>query len=113
MYEVKENIIEANSKAGWKHLIPVFRREVMDGFSTYEVAAGTDGTIDGDDDDSRTYINICNAIGSGLFKVHNDTDGDGCGVTITAVGDDELRALIKTLKFVTKVLEEEAHEIDD
>jgi hypothetical protein len=114
MYEVKEEFLSAtNNKTGNKHLIPFFSREVMGDNAFYKVSAGTDGTIDGEDEDTRTIIKICNPVGTGLFKVSKDSDGDGCGVSITAIGDDDLRCLIKALKFATKVLEEEALEIDD
>ena len=114
MYEVKEEVLTAyNEKTNRNHLIPFFTREVMDGDSFYKVSAGTDGTIDGEDEDTRTIIEICNPVGTGLFRVKKDSDGDGCGVSITAIGDDDLRCLIKALEFITKVLEEEASEIDD
>lgn len=114
MYEVTQDILEVTSKkTGEKHLVPIYSRAVDDGGSLYKVTAGTDGTMDGDSEDTRTIIDICNPIGFGLFKAVKDADGNGCGVEITAVGDDDLRALIKALKFATKVLEEEAEEIDD
>lgn len=114
MYEVKEEILTATSKKTDRtHLIPFYSREVFDGDSVYKVSAGTSGTMAGDDDDSRTIIEICNPVGHGLFRIRKDEDGDGCGVSITAIGDDDLRCLIKALKFATRVLEEEAFEIDD
>lgn len=114
MYEVSEDILNATSnKTGRTHLIPLYGREVIEGESLYKVSAGTSGTMEGDDDDTRTIINICNPIGHGLFRARKDDDGDGCGVSITAVGDDDLRCLIKALKFAVKVLEEEAYEVDD
>lgn len=114
MYEVKEDILTAtNEKTNHMHLIPLYSREVMDGDSLYKVSAGTSGTMEGDDDDARTIIEICNPVGHGLFRIREDKDGDGCGVSITAIGDDDLRCLIKALKFAAKVLEEEAFEIDD
>lgn len=113
MYEVKEDILTATSKTTDRtHLIPLYSREVVDGDSLYKVSAGTSGTMDGEDD-TRTIIEICNPVGLGLFRLHKDEDGDGCGVSITAIGDDDLRCLIKALKFATKVLEEEALEIND
>lgn len=114
MYEVKEDILTATSKKTDRtHLIPIYSREVMDGDSLYTVSAGTSGTIDGEDDDTRTILEICNPVGYGLFRLHKDEDGDGYGVSITAIGDDDLRCLIKALKFAAKVLEEEALEIND
>ena len=114
MYEVKEDILTAtNEKTNRMHLIPLYSREVMDGDSLYKVSAGTSGTMEGDDDDARTIIELCNPVGHGLFRIREDKDGDGCGVSITAIGDDDLRCLIKALKFAAKVLEEEAFEIDD
>ncbi|MDD6706997.1 hypothetical protein [Eubacterium pyruvativorans] len=114
MYEVKEDILTVTSeKTDRTHLIPLYSREVMDGDSFYKVFAGTSGTIDGEDDDTRTMIEIFNPVGYGLFRIHKDEDGEGYGVSITAIGDDDLRCLIKALKFATKVLEEEALEIND
>jgi hypothetical protein len=114
MYEVKEDILTAhNKKTDREHLIPLFTREVVVGDSFYKVSAGTDGTIDGEDADTRTIIKICNPVGTGLFRVSKDSEGEGCGVTLTAIGDDDLRCLIKVMEFITKVLEEEASEIDD
>ena len=114
MYEVSEDILNATSnKTGRTHLIPLYSREVIEGESLYKVSAGTSGTMEGDDDDTRTIIELCNPVGYGLFRLHKDEDGDGYGVSITAIGDDDLRCLIKALKFATKVLEEEAYEVDD
>jgi hypothetical protein len=113
MYEVTGKLMDAGKSKGRQHLIPVYSRGITGKESEYRVAAGTDGTMSGTDEDSRTYVRICNPVGSGLFRVKRDLDGDGCGVTITTVGDDDLIGLIKALKFAARVLEEEAQEIDD
>lgn len=109
MFSVSEDFIDAG-----KDLMSVYGREVYGERSIFKVSAGTTGTLDGDEKDTKTYVHICNPKGEG-FRVseHKDKDGIGCGVTMVATGDDDLRNLVKALKFAVKTLEEEGLQIDD
>lgn len=109
MYEIKEKIIEIE-----KHRFPVFKREVI-GANILEVVAGTNGYQGGDSGHgSRTYISIkdgaCTDI---MVKSIPESNSSNGGVEIVLGGDSELETMIKALKFIVKVLEDQSNEVFD
>lgn len=109
MYEVKEN-----------------RRRLLDGteITTYirdvvsanilEVEAGTNGYQGGDTGHgNRTYFRIANAGGTDMrvTPIGNRYGFDGFEVMLG--GDCELETVVRALKFITKVLEDESKEVYD
>lgn len=81
-----------------------------------EVEAGTTGFKGGDTGHgsrTRTYFRIQDA-GSTDMSVHAFTDKFGnAGFEVNLGGDCELETMIRALKFITKVLEDEANEVHD
>lgn len=93
MYEIKENRLRLTD--GTK--ISTYTRDVVS-CNILEVEAGTTGYRGGDTGHGgRTYFRILDAEG---FEV-------------MLGGDCELETMIRALKFITKVLEEEAQEVYD
>ena len=102
MYEIKEN-----------------SRILKDGteLTTYtilEVEAGTTGYQGGDSGHGgRTYFRIEDAASTDM-EVRSYVNKYGCpGFEVVLGGDCELETTIRALKFITKVLEEEAAEVYD
>lgn len=109
MYEIKEN-----------------RRELFDGteITTYtrnvvsanilQVEAGTTGYKGGDTGHGgRTYFRISDEASTDIH-VTPFMDRFGCnGFEVALGGDCELETMIRALKFITKVLEEESEEVYD
>ena len=102
------------------------RRELYDGteITTYtrdvvsanilQVEAGTTGYKGGDTGHGgRTYFRIEDE-GCTDIHVRPFIDRFGCnGFEVTLGGDCELETMIRALKFITKVLEEESEEVYD
>lgn len=109
MYEIKEKVICIEG-----HKVPVFKREVM-GANGLDVVAGTNGYKGGDaGHGSRTYVSIKDAFGSDIMvKAIPESDETNGGVEIVLGGDSELNTMIKALKFVVKVLEDQSNEVYD
>lgn len=103
MFAVKECQRVVNDKP-----IITFRREIVSA-NILEVEAGTNGYQGGDSGHgSRTYIRI-EDVGSTDIEVTPKENG----VEIVLGGDCELETMIRALKFITKVLEDQAAEVID
>lgn len=110
MYEVKENhkVLSDGTK------LTTYQRDVISA-NILEVEAGTTGYKGGDSGHSgRTYFRISDQGGTDM---HTHVRCDGFGYTedieVTLGGDCELETIIRALKFIVKVLEDEAKEVDD
>ena len=109
MYEIKEK----------RRMLPdgteitTYTRDVVSA-NILEVEAGTTGFMGGDTGHGgRTYFRIQDE-GSTDMKVNTYVDSYGCsGFEVFLGGDCELETMIRTLKFITKVLEEESREVYD
>ena len=103
MFAVKECQRVVNDKP-----IITFQREIVSA-NILEVEAGTNGYQGGDSGHgSRTYIRI-EDVGSTDIEVTPKENG----VEIVLGGDCELETMIRALKFITKVLEDQAAEVID
>lgn len=107
MYEIRESIRRIDGID-----IPTYTREVC-GANILDVEAGTNGYQGGDTGHgSRTYFRITNCGGTDIqirSYGHRGTDG----FEVILGGDSELETIIRALKFITKVLEEESKEVYD
>ena len=110
MYEIKEN----RRKLEDGTQITTYAREVYS-CNVLEVEAGTTGFMGGDTGHGgRTYFAIKDAGGTDM-EIHTMRDryGDAEGFEVILGGDCELETMIRALKFITKVLEEESQEVYD
>lgn len=110
MFAVKQNqhLLDDGTK------ITTYTREVL-GANDLEVEAGTNGYQGGDSGHGcRTYFRIQNA-GNTDIEIHilRDCFGDTGGFEVILGGDSELETIIRALKFITKVLEDEISEVCD
>ena len=94
--------------------ISTYTREVISA-NILEVEAGTTGYRGGDTGHGgRTYFRIKDAACTDMdIHVMRDRFGDAEGFEVMLGGDCELETIIRALKFITKVLEEEAQEVYD
>lgn len=94
--------------------ISTYSREVVS-CNILEVEAGTTGYQGGDTGHGgRTYFSIKNAACTDMdVRVMRDRFGATIGFEVFLGGDCELETTIRALKFITKVLEEEAKEVFD
>ena len=109
MFEVKENYITIG-----KTEIQTFSREIYNANVIY-FEAGTTGYCGGDSGHGgKTYIKINDLGGTDITvnPIPEGKQGNG-GVEIIFGGDAELDTLIMGLKFITKVLEDQANEVHD
>lgn len=110
MYEVKEN-----SKVLYDGTeITTYEREVVS-CNILDVEAGTTGYKGGDTGHGgRTYFRIsdeaCTDMGVNVLR---DRYGGTSGFEVFLGGDCELETMIRALKFITKVLEDESKEVHD
>ncbi len=108
MYEVKENSRKMHNGA----VIRTFSREIVSA-NILEVEAGTTGYMGGDGGHGgRSYFSIRDIGGTAIKVEPLGTDGDE-GFEVFLAGDCELETMITALKFITKVLEDEAGEVVD
>ncbi len=109
MYEV----IEKRKIVNGKELV-TFSRDVISA-NILEVEAGTNGYHGGDTGHgSRTYFRIENAGGTDIDVRPINPTCFGCdGFEVALGGDCELETMIRALKFITKVLEDESKEVYD
>ena len=109
MYEV----IEKRKTLADGAEISTYTREVVSA-NILEVEAGTTGYMGGDTGHgSRTYFRIENTGASDMnVRTYSDKFGSS-GFEVTLGGDCELETMIRALKFITKVLEEESQEVFD
>ena len=109
MYEVKEDVRILPDGT----TITTYAREIIS-CNMLEVEAGTTGYMGGDTGHGgRTYFRIEDEGGTDM-KVNTHVDRYGCrSLEVFLGGDCELDTMIRALKFITKVLEDEAKEVHD
>lgn len=92
--------------------IPTFTRDICS-CNLLEVEAGTNGYQGGDTGHgSRTYFRIENEGGTDI-QVHPLGRFEDEGFEVILGGDCELETMIRALKFITKVLEDQTKEVYD
>ena len=93
--------------------LTTYSRDIYD-CNVLSVEAGTTGYCGGDSGHGgRTYFRIKDEGGTDMHVVTH-TDRFGCSeFEVLLGGDCELDTMIKALKFITKVLEDEAKEVND
>lgn len=93
-------------------IITTFSRDIFNA-NVLEVEAGTNGYKGGDSGHgSRTYFRIENAGGTDI-EAHLIGPYGTDGIEVTLGGDCELETIITALKFIIKVLEDGATEVND
>lgn len=109
MYEIRENRRELQDGTE----ITTYTRDVVSA-NILEVEAGTTGYMGGDTGHGgRTYFRIKDEGGTDIdIKPFMDRFGSE-GFEVTLGGDCELETMIRALKFITKVLEDESGEVYD
>lgn len=108
MFEIKENqrVLPDGTE------ITTYSREITSA-NILEIEAGTTGYMGGDSGHGgRTYFRIEDTGGTDI-QVHPIGRYADCGFEIILGGDCELETMIRALKFITKVLEEESQEVFD
>lgn len=110
MYEIKENKRKLNDGKE----ITTYTRNVVS-CNILEVEAGTTGFMGGDTGHGgRTYFRISDLGSTDIeVKSFHDKYGECEGFEVSLGGDCELETMIRALKFITKVLEEESEEVYD
>ena len=110
MYEIKEN--RRRLKDGTE--ITTYTRDVIS-CNLLEVEAGTTGFMGGDTGHGgRTYFRIKDEGCTDMeINVMRDRFGNTEVLEVVLGGDCELETMIRALKFITKVLEEESEEVYD
>ena len=107
MYEVREHTRKIDGME-----IPTFTREIISA-NVLSVEAGTNGFQGGDSGHgSRTYFRITDCGSTDIRVKTQGYDGDE-GFEVFLGGDCELETIIRALKFITKVLEDQAKEVYD
>lgn len=110
MFEIKEKqkVLPDGTR------LTTFTREVTSS-NAIEVEVGTNGFKGGNaEHGSRTYIRIRDLGGTDMFvKTAYGRNGNTGEVEFFLGGDCELETIIRTLKFVVKVLEDESAEVVD
>jgi hypothetical protein len=110
MYEINEHskVLDDGTE------ITTYEREVVSA-NILDVEAGTTGYMGGDTGHGgRTYFRISDAACTDMdVHVLRDRYGDAAGFEVTLGGDCELETMIRALKFITKVLEDESKEVCD
>jgi hypothetical protein len=106
MYEIKKNKLSFADGIE----LTTYSREVDNG-NVLDVEAGTTGYQDNDGDHrSRTYFRITDA---GCTDMQVTKCSDGRGFQVVLDGDCELETIQHALKFITKVIEQEAKGVCD
>ena len=107
MYEIKENTRKIDGMD-----VTTYTREIYSA-NVLSVEAGTNGYQGGDyGHGSRTYFRITDCGSTDIRVKAHGFDGDE-GLEVTLGGDCELETIIRALKFITKVLEDQAKEVYD
>lgn len=108
MFEIKEKqkVLPDGTR------ITTFTREIT-GANMLEVEAGTNGFKGGNaEQGSRTYFRITDIGNTDMFvKTAYGRNGNTGEVEFFLGGDCELETIIRALKFVVKVLEDESAEV--
>jgi hypothetical protein len=109
MYEIKENRRTLHDGTE----ITTYTRDVVSA-NILQVEAGTTGYKGGDTGHGgRTYFRIQDEASTDM-DVKPIITRYGCdGFEVTLGGDCELETMIRALKFITKVLEDESEEVYD
>ncbi len=108
MFEIKENqrVLPDGTE------ITTYSRDIVSA-NILEVEAGTTGYKGGDSGHGgRTYFRIADAASTDI-QVHPLGRYADEGFEVFLGGDCELETMIRALKFIIKVLEEEAEEVFD
>lgn len=108
MFEIKESqrVLPDGTR------ITTYSREITSA-NILEIEAGTTGYMGGDSGHGgRTYFRIEDAGGTDIQVHPIGRYADG-GFEVILGGDCELETMIRALKFITKVLEEESQEVFD
>ncbi len=108
MYEIKENrrVLPDGTE------ITTYSRDIVSA-NILEVEAGTTGYKGGDSGHGgRTYFRIADAASTDI-QVHTIGRYADEGFEVFLGGDCERETMIRALKFITQVLEEEAEEVYD
>lgn len=108
MFEIKESqrVLPDGTE------ITTYSREITSA-NILEIEAGTTGYMGGDSGHGgRTYFRIEDAGGTDI-QVHPIGRYADEGFEVILGGDCELETMIRALKFITKVLEEESQEVFD
>lgn len=108
MFEIKENqrVLPDGTK------ITTYSREITSA-NILEIEAGTTGYMGGDSGHGgRTYFRIEDAGGTDI-QVHPIGRYADEGFEVILGGDCELETMIRALRFIAKVLEEESQEVLD
>ena len=110
MYEINEH----SRVLGDGTEITTYGREVVSA-NILDVEAGTTGYKGGDSGHGgRTYFRISDAACTDMdVHVLRDRYGDATGFEGVLGGDCELETMIRALRFITKVLEDESKEVYD
>ena len=110
MFEIKEKqkVLPDGTR------ITTFTREIT-GANMLEVEAGTNGFKGGNaEHGSRTYFRIKDLGGTDMFvKRFRAENGNTAEFEVYLGGDCELETMLRALKFVVKVLEDESAEVVD
>ena len=107
MYEVREHTRKIDGMDVTTYTRDIFSANVL------SVEAGTNGFQGGDSGHgSRTYFRITDCGSTDIRVKTQGYDGDE-GFEVTLGGDCELETIIRALKFITKVLEDQAKEVYD
>ncbi len=111
MFEVRENrklLMDGTE-------ITTFERDVISA-NILEVEAGTTGYCGGDTGSgSRTYFRIKNVGCTDMCvrAIRRPYQSEADELEVILGGDCELETMIRALKFITKVLEDESREVHD
>ena len=109
MYEIKESRRELFDGTE----ITTYTRDVVSA-NILQVEAGTTGYKGGDTGHGgRTYFRISDETSTDIHVTPFMDRFGYNGFEVTLGGDCELETLIRALKFITKVLEEESEEVYD
>ena len=108
MFEIKKTSVSYLTE----QKITTYSRDIVSA-NILEVEAGTTGYKGGDSGHGgRTYFRIADAASTDI-QVHPLGRYADEGFEVVLGGDCELETMIRALKFITKVLEEEAEEVFD
>lgn len=92
------------------HAIITFERDIVSA-NALKVEAGTTGYMGGDTGHGgRTYFRIEDLASTDMTVNVFGKKYSGAGFEVTLGGDCELETIVHALKFIIKVLEDEAHE---
>jgi hypothetical protein len=109
MYEIKENRRTLHDGTE----ITTYTRDVVSA-NILQVEAGTTGYKGGDTEHGgRTYFRIQDEASTDMDAKPIITRYGCDGFEVTLGGDCELETMIRALKFITKVLEDESEEVYD